>query len=249
MTPFRRPVRVPGTTRVPAQQPADTLVMPAAETSIGLDTDRYPAGLTTVMMRRVPKRSAARLGLSVTAAVSGTVVASVLNVPPQFRVAAAVVGAALPAFMTEPGRFQRQRFLAAGLLTVAALFVTYSGTTAFSYLTGKPSVYLGRPAAPAGPWAVIRAYYHDITVRDYKAAWRLRGPRLRAGGYANFVAGYAGTGRQVVREVSVSGDRASFALRSDNPDGTVQTFWGTDTVTGGKIVAASVAQTSGPKPA
>ena len=33
-------------------------------------------------------------------------------------------------------------------------------------------------------------------------------------------------------------------LRSDNPDGTVQTYQGTETVTGGKIVAAHIVQTS-----
>ena len=68
-------------------------------------------------------------------------------------------------------------------------------------------------------------------------------------GYASFVAGYAGTGRQVVTKVSVSADQVSFTLSSDNPDGTVQMFSGTDTVTGGKIVAAHVVQTSGQQPA
>jgi hypothetical protein len=35
----------------------------------------------------------------------------------------------------------------------------------------------------------------------------------------------------------------SFTLKSEKPDGTVQTYRGTDTVTGGKIVAAKVMQT------
>ena len=55
-------------------------------------------------------------------------------------------------------------------------------------------------------------------------------------GYASFVAGYANTGRQTVRKTSESGDQVNFTLRSDNPDGTVQTYQGTDTVIGGKIV-------------
>ena len=110
------------------------------------------------------------------------------------------------------------------------------------------SVSLGR-FATARPWAVVKAYYRDITVRGYRAAWRPRSSRLRAGGYASFVAGYAGTGRQVVTKVSVSADQVSFTLSSDNPDGTVQMFSGTDTVTGGKIVAAHVVQTSGQQPA
>jgi hypothetical protein len=60
------------------------------------------------------------------------------------------------------------------------------------------------------------------------------------------VAGYASTGRQTVRKISQSGDQVSFTLRSDNPDGTVQTYQGTVTVTGGKIVASNVVQTGGP---
>lgn len=248
MTPFRRPSQAPGTTRAPAGQPADTLVIPAAQTRTEPDIGSDPTGFTTVMMRHIPKRRAGRLGLSVAAAVSGTVITLMLNVPPQFRIAAAVVGAALPAFMTEPGRFQRQRVAAAGLLTIAALVLTYGGATVFSSLTGK-RVYDDRPAAPAGPWAVIQDYYHDITVRDYPAAWRLRGSRLQAQGYTSWVAGYARTGRQTVRKISISGNQITFTLRSDNPDGIVQTYSITDTVTGGKIVTANVVQTGGPTPA
>ena len=36
----------------------------------------------------------------------------------------------------------------------------------------------------------------------------------------------------------------SFTLQSDNLDGTVQTYQGTDTVTNGNIVAANIVQTS-----
>jgi hypothetical protein len=47
----------------------------------------------------------------------------------------------------------------------------------------------------------------------------------------------------MVTEVSASGDQVSFTLTSDNPDGIVQTHAGTDTVTGGRIIHASVTQT------
>lgn len=250
MTPFRRPLGAPETTRMPAQQPADTLVIPAAGTSAGLAADRYRTGFTTVMKRSVPRRPATRLGLSVTAAISGTLVTSMLNVPAKLRIAATVVGAALPAFMTEPGRFQRQRALAAGLLTVAALFVTFGGSTAFSYFTGKPSVYAGHhPSTATGPWAVVKAYYRDITRREYRAAWALKGPRERTQSYANFVAGYADSGRQIVRKISVSGDQVTFALRSDNLNGTVHRYRITETVTGGKIVDHVIEWDSGAGPA
>lgn len=246
MTPFRRPARAPETGRIPARQPAGTLVIPAAEASGGLAADRYRTGFATVVKRGVPRRPATRLGLSVTAAISGTLVTSMLNVPARLRIAATVVGAALPAFMTEPGRFQRQRVLAAGLLTAAALFVTFGGSTAFSYFAGKPSAYVGHPAATAGPWAVVKAYFRDITRHEYRAAWRLKGPAERTQDYASFVAGYADSGRQIVRKISVSGDQVTFALRSDNLNGTVQRYRMTETVTGGKIVGHSTEWVSGP---
>jgi len=110
-------------------------------------------------------------------------------------------------------------------------------------LSGRPAEWL------TGPWAVVKAYYHDITVRDYAAAWRLLGHRPHGAAYATFVAGYANTGRQIVRKLSQSGDQVSFTLRSENPDGTVQTYRVTDTVIGGKIVHFKVAQTGGPAPA
>ena len=65
-------------------------------------------------------------------------------------------------------------------------------------------------------------------------------------GYASFVAGYANTGRQTVTKTSQSGGQVGFTLRSDNPDGTVQTYQGTATVTGGKIMTSNVVQTGGP---
>lgn len=100
-------------------------------------------------------------------------------------------------------------------------------------------------SAPRGdPWSVISAYYRDITLRDYAAAWKLLAPALQSEGYAKFVAGYADTGQQTLTKISQSGDQVSFMLRSDNPDGTVQTYQGTETVTGGKIVVAHIVQTS-----
>lgn len=119
-------------------------------------------------------------------------------------------------------------------------------------LGGAPAEWLiparasaaGTPAPRGDPWSVISAYYRDITLRDYAAAWKLLAPALQSEGYAKFAAGYAGTGQQTLAKISQSGDQVSFMLRSDNPDGTVQTYQGTETVTGGKIAAAHVVQTS-----
>lgn len=119
-------------------------------------------------------------------------------------------------------------------------------------LGGAPAEWLiparasaaGAPTSAGDPWSVVSVYFQDITLRDYAAAWKLLGPALRGGGYASFVAGYADTGRQTVTEISQSGNQVTFTLQSDNPDRTAQTYQGTDTVTGGKIVAAHIVQTS-----
>jgi hypothetical protein len=91
-------------------------------------------------------RQAGQLSFTVLAAVAGTVLASALNGSPQLRLAAAAVGSAVPAFITEPGRHQRARVTAAVVVMAIALFVTYGGATLFSYVTDHPTIY---PVLPA----------------------------------------------------------------------------------------------------
>jgi hypothetical protein len=100
-------------------------------------------------------------------------------------------------------------------------------------------------AAPAvtDAWAVVSTFYSDITSKDYAGAWALLGFDPNSASYAAWVAGYADTGAQTVTKISKSGDQVSFNLTSNNPDGTVQTYTGTDTVQNGRIVAASIIQT------
>jgi hypothetical protein len=133
-------------------------------------------------------------------------------------------------------------------LTVKVTKIEWSANGGFG---GAPAEWLvpaaARPAAAGtGPWAVVKAYYNDITLRDYAAAWRLLGFKPQGESYPSFMAGYANTGRQTVTKTSQSGGQVSFTLRSDNPDGTVQTYQGTATVTGGKIATSTVVQTGGP---
>jgi hypothetical protein len=130
--------------------------------------------------------------------------------------------------------------------TVKVAKIEWSASGGFG---GAPAEWLVPAAARSStsgtsPWPVVRAFYRDISLRDYAAAWRLLGFHPHGSGYASFVAGYSHTGGQTVRKISESGDQVSFTLRSDNPDGTIQTYQGTDTVTGGKIVAAHIVQTS-----
>jgi hypothetical protein len=62
--------------------------------------------------------------------------------------------------------------------------------------------------------------------------------------YQQFVAGFSCTGGQQLTEQGTSGDQVSFTLAAtDSCSGAVQHFSGTDTVSGGKIVAAHVTRT------
>jgi hypothetical protein len=95
------------------------------------------------------------------------------------------------------------------------------------------------------PWAVVSAYYGDIESGDYQQAWALIGSGATTGQtYQQFVNGFACTGGQTLSEVGESGDQVSFNLTADNTcTGQTQQYSGTDTVQGGKIVAANVTQT------
>ena len=97
-----------------------------------------------------------------------------------------------------------------------------------------------------GPWAVVAAYYRDINAGRYARAWALISPALdTVQSYAQFVAGYACTGTERPAKLSQSGHQVSFHLTViDNCAGATQYYTGTDTVSGGKIVAAHVTPTS-----
>jgi hypothetical protein len=102
-------------------------------------------------------------------------------------------------------------------------------------------------AAPdvSDPWAVVSAYYGDIESGSYPQAWNLLSSGAVSGQtYQQFVNGFACTGAQQLTEQSESGDQVSFTLAAtDTCTGAVQQFSGTDTVAGGRIVAAHITQT------
>jgi hypothetical protein len=99
------------------------------------------------------------------------------------------------------------------------------------------------PPAAGGPAATVRAYYAAITAQDYARAWRLGGKYLGAS-YAEYVAGFSGTATDTVTISSVSGNVVTARLVATQTDGTVKTYQGAYTVTGGVITQFSVQQTS-----
>jgi len=109
-----------------------------------------------------------------------------------------------------------------------------------------PSRQTARPRPQrTGPWAVVSAYYRDVDSHNYAGAWALINSGLATGQtYQQFVAGYACTGTEQPTKLGQSGHRVSFNLTVINDcAGTAQHYTGTDTVRGGKIVAADVTRT------
>jgi hypothetical protein len=156
--------------------------------------------------------------------------------------------------------------LAAGTLGLAACGTTVAqapaAPTVTKTATPPPSTPApsASPAAPSAspatsapqsdpdvtdPWAVVSAYYGDIESGAYPQAWALLSSGAVTGQtYRQFVAGFSCTGAQQLTEQGTSGDQVSFTLAAtDSCSGAVQHFSGTDTVSGGKIVAARVTQT------
>jgi hypothetical protein len=106
-----------------------------------------------------------------------------------------------------------------------------------------------RPARPrprlTDPWAVVTAYYRDVESHKYAKAWALISPALvTEQTYQQFVAGYACTGTEQPTKLDQSGHQVSFNLMVVNDcTAAAQYYTGTDTVHGGKIVAAHVTPT------
>src|SRR5215469_12104204 len=101
-----------------------------------------------------------------------------------------------------------------------------------------------RPHSP-GSWTVISAYYQDVDSHQYLKAWALISSGLATGQtYQQFVAGYACTGTEQPTKLGQSGHQVRFNLTVVNDcTGTTRYYTGTDTVRGGKIVAADVTGT------
>jgi hypothetical protein len=149
--------------------------------------------------------------------------------------------------------------LAAGTLGLAACGTTVAQAPAAPTVTktaAPPASPVSPSASPAtsapqpdpnvtDPWAVVSAYYGDVESGAYPQAWALLSSGAVTGQtYQQFVAGFSCTGAQQLAEQGASGDQVSFSLAAtDRCTGAVQHFSGTDTVSGGKIVAAHIIQT------
>ena len=114
-------------------------------------------------------------------------------------------------------------------------------------VTAPPPAAVPAPAAPALTNAVagVQQFYQDITNHNYPAAWALGGKNLDNGvGYDRWVAGYATTASIDLTTYGQWSNGTVYAsLSALQTDGTVKTYYGTYTVSGGQIVAAHIKQT------
>ena len=92
---------------------------------------------------------------------------------------------------------------------------------------------------------MVSAYYRDVSSHNYAKAWALISPAMATSQtYQQFVAGYGCTSAERPTKLSQSGHQVSFNLVVVNGcTAATQNYTGTDTVRGGKIVAAEVTPT------
>ncbi|MBE1578588.1 hypothetical protein ACFORH_19170 [Amycolatopsis roodepoortensis] len=146
--------------------------------------------------------------------------------------------------------------LAAG--TLAACAVPNQGTAMPAVTVTAPpdTIVIQPPAVAAPPQTVyvapavpvartVIAFYDAINRRDFPTAWNLGGQRLAKGGtYASWANGYASTSWADVTVRSVSGNTVYVDLSARQTDGSLRTFSGSYTVSGGTITGANMKRLS-----
>jgi hypothetical protein len=119
-----------------------------------------------------------------------------------------------------------------------------SGATLTEPRRAAPSAHRLAPAwKPMRPTDTVRAYVTAINGHHYARAWRIGG-RHTGGSYRGFISGFAGTARDTLTIISVSGDVVTARLNAKQTDGTVDTYQGTYTVHHGVIIGSDVVQVS-----
>ena len=109
-----------------------------------------------------------------------------------------------------------------------------------SVSSSQPGSASSTPVAPTTPRAVVNAYYRDLNLHHYLAAYRLNPSVHLNQTYSQFKAGYNTTQHDYVTITGISGDVVSLNLTAQHTDGTLLYFSGTLTVRHGKIVVSNV---------
>lgn len=137
----------------------------------------------------------------------------------------------------------------------ATVSVTPSGGSAAPAApAGAVGAKSSAPAAPTAPppsttsttsaAAVVEAYYAAINAGHYQTAWNLGGDTLDSS-YTAFVNGFSGTAHDSLTITGSQGDTVSVSLQAAQTNGSVQTYTGTYTVSGGHISSAQLTAEGG----
>jgi len=93
---------------------------------------------------------------------------------------------------------------------------------------------------PTTPRAVVNAYYRDLNLHHYLAAYRLNPSVHPIQTYSQFKYGYRTTQHDYLTITGISGDVVSLNLTAQHTNGKLHYFSGTLTVRHGKIVESDV---------
>ena len=100
---------------------------------------------------------------------------------------------------------------------------------------------------------MLTQYYQDITDQNYQAAWSLGGDNIAAENgqtYSSWVAGYDNTASITLTSTGTwNGSEVDVNLAATQTDGTVQTYAGSYSISGGIIQSGDVTQTNAPQAA
>ncbi len=100
------------------------------------------------------------------------------------------------------------------------------------------------PGVVADPAAVVRAYFAAINEHRYLKAWQLVGGGTSGSSagtaFPQFRNGFAGTLRDTVKIISISGDTVTARLRALQDNGVLKIYQGSYTVANGIITASDV---------
>jgi Protein kinase domain len=134
------------------------------------------------------------------------------------------------------------------VLAVIALIAAVGGLAFGGYkLLHKTAAASTPPPAPAtqtqaaaSPAQTVEAYFAAINAQNFRKAWHLVGDKGPS--YEAFAKGFTGTSHDTLKILSVSGDVVTAQLLAAQTDGTVKTYQGSYTVTGGVITSSDVQQ-------
>lgn len=95
--------------------------------------------------------------------------------------------------------------------------------------------------------AVVQQYYDYINAKDFQSAWAMGGRYIGGSDYSSWVAGYSTTSWVTLStwDYYPGYNAVGVTITATQTDGSVRTYSGSYTVSGGAITSASITQTSG----